>query len=245
MATGIVNNDFSDVVFNRYAERSLDPNVKISYEELLEIIAQATRAPSALDSQPWHFLIAHTDEGKAKLDSWMWSVDRGRIISSSASVVVFADLDWFEHFEEIVEQNRLAPNGYSDEAAAMTLKLAAGWMPELIAEGGLESSVIFQAGLVAMQLMLVARAHGYETGPMDAFTREGFAADFGLDEARFIPLFFIAIGKPAATLAAPVEEAAAVAGHGGVDFGDTRSLSPMYLHIHTTRRAPEQVSTFV
>ena len=126
----------------------------------------------------------------------------------------------------------------------MTLKLAADWMPELIAEGGLESSVVFQAGLVAMQLMLVARAHGYETGPMDAFTREGFAADFGLDGDRFLPLFFIAIGKPAATLAAPIDEAAALPGHGGVNF-DASSLSPMYLHIHTTRRAPEQVSTFV
>lgn len=243
MATGIVNNDFADVVFGRYAERSLDPTVKVPREELLEIVAQATRAPSALDSQPWHFLIADTPEGKQKLESWMWPVDRGRINASSASVVVFADLEWYEHFEEIVEQNRLAPNGYSDEAAAMTLKLAADWIPEL-ADGGLESSVIFQAGLVAMQLMLVARAHGYETGPMDAFTKEGFAADFGLDGARFLPLFFIAIGKPAATLAAPPADADAASAHGGAEFQDV-SFDPMYQHIHTTRRPPEQVSTFI
>jgi nitroreductase len=61
------------------------------------MIASATTAPSAVDTQPWNFLVVDTDEAKAKLDSIMhMPVDRGRLLQSSFSVVIFADTHWVE-----------------------------------------------------------------------------------------------------------------------------------------------------
>ncbi|HBK5982499.1 TPA: nitroreductase family protein, partial [Staphylococcus pseudintermedius] len=49
----------------------------------------------------------------------------------------------------------------------------------------------------AMQFMLVAREHGYETNPIGGFNREDIAAGLGLDPERYVPVMIIAIGKAA------------------------------------------------
>jgi nitroreductase len=193
MAVDIVNNDFSDIMFDRHATKVLDRNFKIPRDEILEMIAQATTAPSAVDSQPWRFIVVDTDEGKQKLESFMWAADRGRIEGSSASAIIMADTGWPEYIDTIFLRNRAEYN-WSDEYLQLFRKVTSEWVMGLTKEE-LELSVTFQAGLVSMQLMLVARAHGYETGPMDAFTKEGLAKAFGLDEDRYKPVLVIGIGK--------------------------------------------------
>ncbi|GAA3256227.1 hypothetical protein GCM10017706_08900 [Lactococcus lactis subsp. hordniae] len=61
------NNDFSDITFGRKSVRLHDENYKISHEEMLEMIQEATAAPSSVNMQPWRFTIAETEESKAKL----------------------------------------------------------------------------------------------------------------------------------------------------------------------------------
>jgi nitroreductase len=49
--------------------------------------------------------------------------------------------------------------------------------------------------LAAMQLMLVARAHGYDTNPIGGFEQDQLAEAFGLDASRYIPVMIVSIGK--------------------------------------------------
>lgn len=42
------NNDFSDITFGRKSVRLYDENYKISHEEMLEMIQEATAAPSSV-----------------------------------------------------------------------------------------------------------------------------------------------------------------------------------------------------
>ncbi|WP_420869791.1 nitroreductase family protein [Cohnella ginsengisoli] len=51
------------------------------------------------------------------------------------------------------------------------------------------------ASLFAMQLMLVARAHGYDTNPMAGFDRDQVVSAFGLDNHRYVPVMILSIGK--------------------------------------------------
>lgn len=46
-----------------------------------------------------------------------------------------------------------------------------------------------------MQLMLVARAHGYDTNPMAGYDKERIAEVFGMDKERFQPVMLISMGK--------------------------------------------------
>lgn len=196
--SGIINNDLSDVIFGRRSIRALDPNYKIPREEILQMIASATTAPSAIDTQPWKFLVIDTDEAKAKMDAIMhMPVDRGRVIASSFSVVIFADTQWIENFDEIMEVNsKVSPGFYTPETISFLNARSVEWYEELVEADELISSISFQCGMVAMQFINVARAHGYECGPMDDWDKWDIGDHFDIDMERYTPLICIAVGKP-------------------------------------------------
>lgn len=51
------------------------------------------------------------------------------------------------------------------------------------------------SSLFAMQFMLVARAHGYDTNPMAGFEADQLAKAFDVDEERYAPVMIISLGK--------------------------------------------------
>jgi nitroreductase len=46
-----------------------------------------------------------------------------------------------------------------------------------------------------MQLMLAARAHGYDTNAIGGFEKDQIAELFDMDKERYIPVMLISIGK--------------------------------------------------
>ncbi|MCB6771163.1 nitroreductase family protein, partial [Veillonella atypica] len=66
-----MNNDFKDIMQNRKSIRHYDSSVKISRDELLEIINESISAPSACNLQSWYFVIVDTPEGKKKLHDFL------------------------------------------------------------------------------------------------------------------------------------------------------------------------------
>lgn len=51
--TTYTTNDFSEIVFGRKSVRVYDETHKISHEEMLTMIQEATTAPSSVNMQPW------------------------------------------------------------------------------------------------------------------------------------------------------------------------------------------------
>lgn len=60
-------NDFNEITYGRRSVKLYDADVKISREEMTEILAEASRAPSSVNMRPWRFLVVDTPEGKEKL----------------------------------------------------------------------------------------------------------------------------------------------------------------------------------
>lgn len=56
-----------DAINNRHSVKEFDPNVKISKEEMEEMLSLATRAPSSINLQPWRFVIVEAEEQKQQL----------------------------------------------------------------------------------------------------------------------------------------------------------------------------------
>ena len=48
----------------------------------------------------------------------------------------------------------------------------------------MKDTVLIDGGLVAMQFMLAARAHGYDTCPIGGFEKDQIAEAFGLDKEK-------------------------------------------------------------
>ena len=64
--TTYTTNDFSEIVLaaNRFV---YDETHKISHEEMLTMIQEATTAPSSVNMQPWRFVVVESEAGKEKL----------------------------------------------------------------------------------------------------------------------------------------------------------------------------------
>lgn len=196
--TGIVNNDFESVVLGRRTARFLDPSYKVSREEIEEIIKEAMVAtPSAIDSCPYKFLVIESDEAKRKVDDIMWPGDKSRTLQSSFCIIPMADRNWIERYDDQIEGNkRECPSYYAGQGPV--IEFAPTWY-EILSAGngaGLDKSVNFQAGLVAQSLMIVARAHGLDTGFMDAWSPEqDLGKIFDVDMDRYIAQGVICFGK--------------------------------------------------
>ena len=189
-----MNNDFRDVVFNRHTMRLFDKDYKISHKEMMEILDETTKAPSAVNMQPWRFVVVESPEGKEILRPLV-GVNATQNDTSSAMIIIFGDMKAFEKADEIYSK--------SVEKGVMTEEMKNELMAKLIpaftslSDKKMEDLIRVDGSLAAMQLMLVARHHGYETNAIGGFEADKLAAAFGLDSQRYIPILIIAIGKGA------------------------------------------------
>ncbi|MED4030222.1 nitroreductase family protein [Priestia megaterium] len=188
------NKDFNEIVLKRRSIKKYDSSVKISREEMEEMIAEATRAPSSVNMQPWRFVVIETPEGKEKLAE-LARFNSEQVNTSSAVIAVFGDMNNFEYAEEIFEKS--VELGYMPhDIKEQQLKVITP-IYENMSQADMRDVVLIDSGLVSMQLMLVARAHGYDTNPIGGYEKELIAEVFGLDKERYVPIMLISIGKAA------------------------------------------------
>lgn len=186
------NNNFKDVVFNRHSVKVFDKNVKISHEEMLEIIKEATKAPSSVNMQPWRFVVVESEEGKEKLRPLV-NFNTRQNDTSSAMILIFGDMKCYEKAEEIY--GSAVEKGFmTEESKKEAMEFFVPFYKNA-SKNKMNDIVKIDSSLAAMQLMLVARLHGYDTNPIGGFEEEKFAEAFGLDPERYVPVIIIAMGK--------------------------------------------------
>ncbi|RJE88309.1 nitroreductase family protein [Paenibacillus sp. 1011MAR3C5] len=192
MFTSTQNNDFANIVKGRRSVRHYDESIKISREEISEMIAEASLAPSSANMQPWRVVVVDTPEGKEKLRPLV-RFNTLQNDTSSAMVLIFGDTESYLYVEEIyntaVEQGKMPA-----EVRDRQLETILSMFPTLPKELKVEIAKV-DSSLFAMQFMLVARAHGYDTNPMAGFEVDQVARAFDLDEERYAPVMIISIGK--------------------------------------------------
>ena len=195
------------VMKERKSVRVYDPSFKISKEEIEELLTMATSAPSSSNLQAWNFIVIQDQKVKKELRAI--ANNQAQVEDSSAIIAVLGNIDAYKNVEKIYTQN--VEEGHIDEAIkertiANTYKV----YPNAPVEARMNIAS-YDAGLVSMQLMLLAKERGYDTIPMGGFDKVKFAEHFSLPEHLF-PVVLIAIGKAAApafgTSRLPLEDVA-------------------------------------
>lgn len=203
----IINNDFKDVVFGRKSVKEFDTTYKIPEEEMLSMLNDAMTAPSSVNFQPWRPVVVASEEGKNKLRQLV-SFNSRQNDTSSAMVVIFADMKPQAYADSIY--NKAVENGYMPKEVKDQILPSFIRMYDSFSKENLREVIKIDSSLFAMQLMLVARAYGYETNAIGGFDYENIAESLGLDKERYVPVIIIAIGKPAkesrVTYRIPAEE---------------------------------------
>ncbi|WP_117170252.1 nitroreductase family protein [Paraliobacillus sediminis] len=185
-------NNFENIMKGRHSIRRYQPNYKIPRDELNKIIEDAATAPSAANLQPWRVVVVESEEGKEKLRPLvMFNTQQND--TSSAMLLIFADKKYYENadfiYNSAVEQGKMPPEVRDNQLA--TIK---SYYPALSKET--ENDVIrLDSGFFTMQLMLTARAYGYDTNPMAGFEADQLAIAFDLEPERYTPVVVLSIGK--------------------------------------------------
>jgi len=184
--------DFMEIVKGRRSIRNYDTDVKISKEEMTQILEEATLAPSSVNMQPWRFLVIDSEEGKATLAP-LAKFNQVQVETSSAVIAVFGDMNAVDQLENIYDtavEKGLMPQEVRDRQVP-----AIQGMYSSVSANDLKDSILIDSGLVSMQLMLVARAHGYDTNPIGGYEKDQIAEAFGLEKERYLPVMLLSIGK--------------------------------------------------
>ena len=182
----------SDVIKSRISANRYDASRKLSDEQIGELIALATRAPSAFNLQNWKFIAVRSDDANARLLPLAFG--QQKVADAAVTFIVCGTLD-----PHLTLADALKPTldvGIIDEGVFN------GWVGA--ARNMYQDNPTFQrdeairsGSLAAMTLMLAAQELGLASGPMIGFDPRGVAAAFGL-EATDVPVMLVTVGHPAA-----------------------------------------------
>ncbi|SFX51262.1 Nitroreductase [Thermoactinomyces sp. DSM 45891] len=178
-----------DVMLSRGSVKRYD-TYEMPKEELDELLTLAASAPSAWNLQHWRYLAIQSEEAKQRLLPIAYS--QVQVTESSVVIVILGD----------TEANQAAPLVYGEELKQGHMTQAVHDMFLGQIEGAYQNkqyardAAFSNASLSAMQLMLAAKAKGFDTCAMGGFNKEALVKEFNIPD-RYVPVMIITVGKAA------------------------------------------------
>ncbi|MCZ8523989.1 MULTISPECIES: nitroreductase family protein [Paenibacillus] len=172
-----------EAILSRHSVRKYERDVVIPEAELTEILSLAHSAPSSWNLQHWRFLVIQEQANKDRLLPIAFG--QQQVSDASVVVVVLGDL----------EANLNAPVVY-ENATQEIRDMMVGQINGAYANNPAvaRDEAIRNASLAAMQLMLAARAKGYDSVPMGGYNPAALIEEFKIP-ARYVPVMLLPIGK--------------------------------------------------
>ena len=195
-----MEHDITYYAKKRHTTKAYDPNRRIPDETVGKLKELLRFSPSSTNIQPWHFVIASTQEGKARVAkaTEKYPFNRPSILNAS-HVVVFAsrlavDEDYLQHVLEQEDKDGRFDTDRETHKPAMhggrslfvnlhkqDFKDVQHWM---------DKQVYLNLG----QFLLGAAALGVDATPMEGIEIPVLDAEFGLREKGYSALFVVPLG---------------------------------------------------
>ncbi|MCP1491365.1 nitroreductase [Peribacillus frigoritolerans] len=182
--------DFITVAKERRSVRQYDAEYVMTEEEIREILEIAIQAPSSSNLQPWRFLVIQDKQTQQEL--LPIANNQQQTVDASAVIAVLADIEGYKNAERIYGElvnKGVMKNEIKEPYVASILHNYGNFS----AEKALSVAMI-DGGLVSMQIMLAAKAKGYDTVPMGGFDEAKFVEAFNVPE-NYKPVMLISLGK--------------------------------------------------
>lgn len=183
-----------DAIKQRKTVKMFDKQVKISREELAEMLSLAQLAPSKANLQPWRFVVVDEEEIQAKLRE-MVAFNGPPCGSAAALVMVLADLQYEKLLDDILDHS-IATGCLHANFKQNSYNFLLGVHNQLTPQD-IRDQVITDTSLAAMQLMLIAKEKGYDTHAVGIYDKQAVLETLEIDATRYVPVMILAIGKAA------------------------------------------------
>lgn len=183
----------------RYATKAYNAEKKIpqtQFEKLLEVLRFS---PSSVNIQPWHFLVAESDEAKQRIASALtgnYVYNAAKVLHSSHTLVFCTRTDISaEYLEQLLQQDD-ASGRFKDEAAKQGQRDTRHGYVEFYRNElkNLSSWMENQTYLALGQLLFAAGLEGIDATPMEGFDRDTLNKEFKLTEKGLKASVIVALG---------------------------------------------------
>ena len=183
----------------RYSAKAYNPERRVPEEIMQKIYEVLRTSPSSVNSQPWHFIVASTPEGKARLAKGVqggYSFNEAKVTQASHVILFCTRVDAEGgHLDRLLEQEQ-KDGRYKDEAAK-----AGG------AKGRLHFTNLHrytrkdlpqwyekQVYIALGNAMLAAATLEVDTTPMEGIDTAALDAELGLHEQGLSSLVLLSFG---------------------------------------------------
>lgn len=188
----------------RYATKSFDPSRTLP-EPVVEQLLEALRwCPSSTNIQPWHFVIASTPEGKARIAKGAtgpYSYNEAKILKASHVVLMCSRTSVDEaHLQQILAAEEQAGRfAAKPEAAAMAHNTRVSYhdfhrFEKKDVPHWLEKQIYLNLG----SLLLAAGLLDIDAVPLEGIDHETLNAEFDLNARDLTAVVAVALGYRAA-----------------------------------------------
>lgn len=194
--------DLMKALNTRYSTKSFDPTKKLSQDDIETIEKLLQLAPSSTNVQPWHFVMATTDEGKqrvAKASQGFFSFNEPKILNASAVIVFATKADITEdHLLRILEKEKADGRFANAQVESDTHKARSTFVnihknDIKDAQHWAEKQVYLNLG----NLLLGLSTMGLDALPMEGLDMNLLDEELGLSEKGFTSTFAVAVGYKA------------------------------------------------
>ncbi|WP_103108129.1 nitroreductase family protein [Brevibacillus reuszeri] len=173
----------------RHSVRKYDPTATIPQGELNEILRLAASAPSSWNLQHWRFLVVTDPAIKEKLLPIAYN--QQQVVDAYATIIILGDLEADKSARPVYDE--AVANGLMNESVRDTMiaQIEGAYKanPEIARDEAIRNS-----SYAAMQLMLAAKAKGYDTCPMGGYNRDALIKELNIP-SRFLPTLMLTVGK--------------------------------------------------
>ena len=174
--------DVFEAIETRRSVKYYEPEHRLTEEELRRLVSAAMLAPSSFNIQNWQFVVCTDREVQTALCDASWN--QVQVRDCAATIIIAGDLEAHNRHDRFL---RFAP----EQVRTMFEGFVSG-----IYEGKatmLRDEACRSVGLAGMNLMLAARAMGYDSCPMIGYDPAKVTALLGLPD-HCPPLLMLAIG---------------------------------------------------
>ena len=183
----------------RHTAKAYDAERRIPEEVMQQVYDLLRTSASSVNSQPWHFVVANTPEGRARIaraTQGSYGYNTAKITDASHVIVLCSRIDMDEdHLNALLEQE--ARDGrFRDDAARAGQDATRRSYVNLHRFGGkdmaqwLEKQVYLALG----GAMLGAATLEIDATPMEGFDQKILDAEFGLNEKGLASLVLLSFG---------------------------------------------------
>lgn len=191
--------DLIKVLNTRYSTKAFDPTKKLSKDDMNTIEKLLQLAPSSTNVQPWHFVMATSEEGKeriAKASQGFFSFNAPKILNASAVIVFATKADITEdHLLRVLEKEK-ADGRFANEQIQNDTHKARSTFVNIHkndikdAQHWAEKQVYLNLG----NLLLGLSTMGLDALPMEGLDMNLLDEELGLDQKGFTSTFAVAVG---------------------------------------------------